>query len=149
MVISYELPLDPDLHVHRVGRTGRAGSSGLALHLVTARERPRLAEIEAKLGVEIAVERLPGTLLPDRPVHSTVTTLCVDAGRRDKLRPGDLLGALTGDVGLAKEAVGKISVFDTRTYFAVDKRVSKVALKKLQEGKIKGKKFRVRPIGWD
>lgn len=70
----------------------------------------------------------------------------MDAGRRDKLRPGDLLGALTGDVGIAKEAVGKISVFDTRSYVAVDKGVLKTVLKKLQEGKIKGRKFRVRLI---
>ncbi|MGH8462412.1 MAG: ATP-dependent RNA helicase DbpA [Stenotrophobium sp.] len=147
MVISYELPLEADLHVHRVGRTGRAGNSGLALHLITARERARLAAIEERLGTTITVERLSLPKLPaDRPVQATVSTLCVDAGRRDKLRPGDLLGALTGDVGIAKEAVGKISVFDTRTYVAVDKRAVKTVLKKLQEGKIKGKKFRVRPI---
>lgn len=146
-VISYELPQDPDMHVHRVGRTGRAGLKGIALHLVTAREFDRLDAISDRLGMSIRTEKLPAKLAPDNPVYANFTTLCVDAGRRDKLRPGDLLGALTGDVGIAKEAVGKISVFDTRTYFAVDKGVSKNVLKKLQEGKIKGRKFRVRAIG--
>ena len=62
------------------------------------------------------------------------------------MRPGDLLGALTGDAGLPKEAVGKINTYDTRTYVAIDKTVAAEALKRLREGKIKGKKFRVRPI---
>lgn len=145
-VISYELPLEADLHVHRVGRTGRAGHSGLALHLVTARERSRLAAIEQRLGMKIVSGRLPSKLLSDSPVPASVVTLCIDAGRRDKLRPGDLLGALTGDVGISKDAVGKISSFDTRTYFAIDKRLAKTVLQKLQAGKIKGRKYRVRPI---
>jgi len=147
-VISYELPLEADLHVHRVGRTGRAGRSGLALHLFSSRERSRLAAIEQRLGMKAAIGKLPmSALKPDRPVAADVVTLCVDGGRRDKLRPGDLLGALTGDAGVAKEAVGKISTFDTRTYFAIDKRQAKAVLQKLREGKIKGKSFRVRPIG--
>jgi len=146
-VISYELPLEADLHVHRVGRTGRAGRSGLALHLFSSRERSRLAAIEQRLGMKAAIGKLPmSALKPDRPVAADVVTLCVDGGRRDKLRPGDLLGALTGDAGVAKEAVGKISTFDTRTYFAIDKRQAKAVLQKLREGKIKGKNFRVRPI---
>ena len=146
-VISYELPEDADLHVHRVGRTGRAGRSGLALHLFTSRERSRLTEIEQRLGIKAQIGKIPMTaLLPDRPVQPYMVTLCVDGGRSDKLRPGDLLGALTGDVGVIKEAVGKISTFDTRTYFAIDKKLAKHVLARLRESKIKGKKFRVRPI---
>ena len=82
----------------------------------------------------------------DRPLTPTVVTLCVDGGRADKLRPGDLLGALTGDAGLSKEAIGKINTYDTRTYVAIEKDVAAEALKRLREGKIKGRKFRVRPI---
>jgi ATP-dependent RNA helicase DbpA len=148
MVISYELPLDADLHVHRVGRTGRAGRSGVAMHLYSSRERSRVAAVEQRLEMKATIGKLPmSALAPDHPVLANVVTLCVDGGRRDKLRPGDLLGALTGDAGIAKEAVGKISTFDTRTYFAIDKRQAKNVLQKLREGKIKGKNFRVRPIG--
>jgi ATP-independent RNA helicase DbpA len=145
-VISYELPGDPDLHVHRIGRTGRAGRSGLALHLFTARERERLAAIEAHTGIKVERNRLPAKLTADKPLHPNFVTLCVDGGRADKLRPGDLLGALTGDVGVIKEAVGKISTFDTRTYFAIDRKLAKNVLARLRESKIKGRKFRVRPI---
>lgn len=146
-VISYELPADADAHVHRVGRTGRAGRSGLALHLFSHRESPRFAAIEAKLGQTIPSKKmaLPAKV-NDQPVPATRVTLCIDGGRRDKLRPGDLLGALTGDAGLPAEAIGKISSFDTRTYVAIDKKVAATALKRLREGKIKGKNFRVRPI---
>lgn len=147
LVVSYELPNEPDQHVHRVGRTGRAGRSGIALHLFTSRERSRVAAIEAKLGLKAVLGKLPmSQLSPDRPVPPVFVTLCVDAGRRDKLRPGDLLGALTGDAGLAKEAVGKINTFDTRTYVAIDRRFAKSALERLKAGRIKGKNFRVRPI---
>ena len=147
-VISYELPLDPDSHVHRVGRTGRAGRSGLALHLFAHREVSRLLAVEEKLGIKATVQKLPNTLSPDRPMTATVQTVCVDGGRSDKLRPGDLLGALTGDAGLPKEAVGKINTFDTRTYVAIDRKFAKTALERLRAGKIKGKNFRVRPIAW-
>jgi ATP-independent RNA helicase DbpA len=146
-VISYELPIEADVHVHRVGRTGRAGRSGLALHLFSHREHSRFTNIEQRLGTKLTLEKLPmSALSPDRPVPATVVTLCIDGGRRDKLRAGDLLGALTGDAGLNKESVGKINSFDTRTYVAIDKKVAKDALQRLREGKIKGKKFRVRPI---
>ena len=75
-----------------------------------------------------------------------MVTLCVDAGRVDKLRPGDLLGALTAGAGLAKEVVGKINTFDTRTYVAIDKKFAKRALQGLRDGRIKNRNFRVRPI---
>jgi ATP-independent RNA helicase DbpA len=145
-VISYELPKEPDAHLHRVGRTGRAGSSGLAWHLFSPQERSRFTAIEEQAGTRLTLEKLPATFAADRPLPANLVTLCVDAGRADKLRPGDLLGALTGDAGIAKEAVGKINTYDTRTYFAIDKNQAADALQRLSAGKIKGKKFRVRMI---
>jgi ATP-independent RNA helicase DbpA len=74
-------------------------------------------------------------------------TIAVDAGRQDKLRPGDLLGALTGDAGLPATAVGKIDVFPTRTYVAIAREWHDKALRRLRAGKIKGRTFRIRGIG--
>ncbi|SEQ49012.1 ATP-independent RNA helicase DbpA [Solimonas aquatica] len=145
-VLSYELPKEPEAHLHRIGRTGRAGSAGVAWHLFTERERERVKAIETQMGTALKLERLPSALSAARPLPAEVVTLCVDGGRADKLRPGDLLGALTGAGGLAKEAIGKINTYDTRTYFAVEKKQAQQALKLLQNGKIKGRKFRVRPI---
>jgi len=146
-VISYELPNDPDVHVHRVGRTGRAGRTGLALHLCSPKERSRIAPLAARLQQPIKLQQLDLSAQPkDAPVPATKVTLCIDGGRRDKMRPGDILGALTGDAGLPAEVVGKINTYETRSYVAIDKAVAAVALKRLRESKIKGRKFRVRPI---
>jgi ATP-independent RNA helicase DbpA len=75
-----------------------------------------------------------------------MATLRIDAGRTDKLRPGDIVGALTGDAGLKVEAVGKIDVFATRSYVAIARAQAQRALERLQAGKIKGRNFRVRAI---
>ncbi len=146
MVIAYELPNDPDVHIHRIGRTGRAGGTGLALTLVAQQEMGRLVGIEAQADAAIQWSELPvwtrGTTLP----APTMQTLVIDAGRKDKLRPGDILGALTGAAGLDAKQIGKIDVFATRAYVAIDRRMLKKALQGLRGGKIKGRKFRLRTL---
>ena len=74
---------------------------------------------------------------------AAMVTLRIDAGRTDKLRPGDIVGALTGEAGLHKDAIGKIDVFPTRSYVAIARNHAKHALAQLRAGKIKGRKFRV------
>ncbi|PZQ43285.1 MAG: ATP-dependent RNA helicase DbpA, partial [Ectopseudomonas oleovorans] len=71
-------------------------------------------------------------------------TLCIGAGRKEKLRPGDILGALTGDAGIPGDQVGKIALFDYQALVAVQRDVARQALKRLSEGKIKGRTLRVR-----
>jgi ATP-dependent RNA helicase DbpA len=143
-VVNYELPTDPDVYVHRIGRTGRAGRGGLALSLLTPRERPRAAALEVHAGGPPRIEPAPlAKLRPDSAPPAATVTLRIDAGRNDKLRPGDIVGALTGDAGLPAAAVGKIDVFATRSYVAIERRVASKALSQLQSGKIKGRKFRV------
>ena len=75
-----------------------------------------------------------------------MVTLCIDGGRKDKVRPGDVLGALTADEAITKEKVGKIDIFSNVAYVAIDRSVRKKALKVLSEGKIKGRRFKVRAI---
>jgi ATP-independent RNA helicase DbpA len=150
-VINYELPTDPDVYVHRIGRTGRAGRTGLALSLVSPREMPRALQLEKML-----LDSGQGTLRWSRPTLANLksckapaapmATLRIDAGRTDKLRPGDIVGALTGDAGLRVEAVGKIDVFATRSYVAIARNQAQRALERLQAGRIKGRNFRVRPL---
>lgn len=72
-----------------------------------------------------------------------MVTLQIDAGKKQKLRPGDILGALTGDGGILGAQVGKIQMFDFRAYVAVQKNVAIEALAKLQTGKMKGRNYRV------
>ncbi|ODU48105.1 ATP-dependent RNA helicase DbpA [uncultured Aquimonas sp.] len=145
-VVNYELPHEADVYVHRSGRTARAGGSGLVLNLVTSREMPRAQAIEAGRGEPIRWNRAPLNARPTDAPKPAMRTLRIDAGRTDKLRPGDILGALTGAAGLKADAIGKIDVFPTRSYVAVRADVLKAAIAGLQAGKIKGRSFRVRAM---
>ncbi|MBP8925025.1 MAG: ATP-dependent RNA helicase DbpA [Pseudomonadales bacterium] len=146
MVIAYELSNDADVHVHRAGRTGRAGESGAVFSLVSGREMGRVAAIERVLGRPIEWTRLPQVRgLPPLPAPA-MKTLLIEAGRQDKLRPGDILGALTGEAGLQAVQAGRIDVFPTRSYVALERDCLDAVVKKLRTGKIKGRKIRVRKL---
>lgn len=148
LVVSYDIAHDPETHTHRIGRTGRAGQSGLAITLCTPRERPKAANIEELNGTPL--RWVPLKLAPPRgkTLHlAPMKTLVIDAGRQDKLRPGDVLGALTGDAGLSAGDIGKIDVFATRAYVAIRRVLANKALERLRAGRIKGRNFRVRALG--
>jgi ATP-independent RNA helicase DbpA len=146
-VVNYDVPHDADTYTHRIGRTGRAGRDGLALTLCTPRELPRLQILEAATGGSIRTQPAPlANLRPKSAPAAGMASLRIDAGRSDKLRPGDIVGALTGEAGLPVAALGKIDIFATRSYVAIQRASVKQALAKLQAGKIKGRKFRVRAL---
>lgn len=148
-VIAYELPTDPDVHTHRIGRTGRAGEKGLALALCTRRERERADAIEERRGRPVpwgSVDLSKAASVP-APALPPMVTLFIDGGKQDKLRPGDLLGALTGDIGLGGDDVGKIDVTARFTYVAIRRERAERALHGLRNSKIKGKSFKVRALG--
>ena len=143
-VVNYELPHDADTYLHRIGRTGRAGRDGLALSLCAPRERPRAEAIAERLGQPLRWDALqPLTGKPANVPAAAMATLRIDAGRGDKLRPGDIVGALTGEAGLHKDAIGKIDVFATRSYVAIARAQVGKALSRLRDGTIKARKFRV------
>jgi ATP-independent RNA helicase DbpA len=146
MVINFDIASDPDTHLHRIGRTGRAGRSGLALSLCSPREIKRVNQIEDRQGQPLRWQRLPESKVGREPLIPAYVTLAVDAGRQDKLRPGDLLGGLTGEAGIPGAAVGKIDVFPTRTYVAIAREWHDKAVQRLRAGKIKGRTFRIRRI---
>ncbi len=144
-VVNYELTRDPEIHIHRIGRTGRAGEQGLALSLVTAAENRRAAAIEDYLGETVPRAELETLAMPSSTdLEAPMVTLCIDGGRKNKLRPGDILGALTGDAGIPADEVGKINVFDFHTYVAVRRASAKLALSRLTAHKIKGRFFKIR-----
>ena len=140
LVINYELSFDPEVHVHRVGRTGRAGTSGLAVSLVTPQEMVRVHALEDYTHQK-AVWQPAAQVLSAKAValDPEMATLCIDGGRKAKIRPGDILGALTGEAGLTAAEVGKIDMFPIHAYVAIRQKSAKKALSRIQEGKIKGK----------
>ncbi|WP_297795150.1 ATP-dependent RNA helicase DbpA [uncultured Marinobacter sp.] len=145
LVVNVEPARDPEVHTHRVGRTGRAGEAGLAVTLCTPSQGHKISRLESQRDEEVRwgdTEKLLAN--PDRPVVPTMRTLCISGGRKDKVRPGDVLGALTGEAGIPGKAVGKIDLFDFQCFVAVDRSVAGEALNRLENGRIKGRKMRVR-----
>ncbi|HBP5398342.1 ATP-dependent RNA helicase DbpA [Pseudomonas aeruginosa] len=143
-VINVELARDPEVHIHRIGRSGRAGEKGLALSLVAPAEASRAQAIEDLQKQPLAWYALGQLKASPEPLLPPMSTLCIAGGRKDKVRPGDLLGALTGDAGLPGSAVGKIAIFDFQAFVAIKRGLAHQALKRLSEGKIKGRSFKVR-----
>jgi ATP-independent RNA helicase DbpA len=146
-VVNFEMPRDPDTYTHRIGRTGRAGKSGLAINLFTDSERYKIEAITAFQDRKIdytTVNELPDNNKYMQP--PAYATLCISAGRKQKVRPGDILGAITKDAGIDGSAVGKIEVLENSAYVAIEQHIADKALGRLINGKIKGRKFKVRKL---
>ncbi|TFZ04437.1 ATP-dependent RNA helicase DbpA [Ramlibacter rhizophilus] len=144
-VINVDVPVDPEVHVHRIGRTGRAGQTGLALSLASLDEMGAVGRIEQLQGRESVWHPLAelspaasGRLLP------AMATIHLQAGRKEKIRPGDVLGALTADLGYAREQVGKIDINEFATYVAVERGIAPEVVARLNEGRIKGRSIKAR-----
>ena len=144
-IINFDLAHSPEIHMHRIGRTGRAGNPGLALSMFVACENYKLNAIEDYQ--EQAIERDTPASLNIDPTYTQkpkMYTLCISGGKKQKLRPGDILGALTGEAGLEGKEVGKIHIQDYYSYVAVAFGSVQKAYRKLEQGQIKGRNFRVR-----
>ena len=146
-VINVDVTPDPEVHVHRIGRTGRAGETGLALSLASLPEMGYVGRIEQLQGRESEWHKLD-ELVPtgDGPLVPPMLTLHIQGGRKEKIRPGDVLGALTADLGYTREQVGKINVNEWSTYVAVDRSIARQAASRLNAGRIKGKGVKVRVL---
>jgi ATP-independent RNA helicase DbpA len=146
-VINVDTTPDPQLHVHRIGRTGRADAKGLALSLASLDEMGSVGRIEQVQGSEVRWYPLAElTPAPGGPLRPPMVTLQIVGGRKEKIRAGDVLGALTGEAGLQASQVGKINVNEFSTYVAVDRQIAGKALKALTDGKVKGKRVKVRLV---
>ncbi|MDG2364233.1 MAG: ATP-dependent RNA helicase DbpA [Methylococcaceae bacterium] len=144
-VINYHIARDPEIHIHRIGRTGRAGSKGIACSLFAEKEHYKVSQLEKYINLTIEPDPLPSTtLLGQYTYKPPMETLQIDGGKKQKLRAGDILGALTGHKGIAGAQVGKIDLFENRAYVAVNRGVVDSALAKLTEGRLKGRSFKVR-----
>lgn len=144
-VINVDVTKDTEVHVHRIGRSGRGDQKGLALSLCSPEEMRWATLIEQYQGSPLKWGDLK-SLRPkaDRPLRAPMITLSIQGGKKDKLRPGDLLGALTGDGGLTFEQVGKINITEFTSYVALDRQIAKQAFARISNSNIKGRRFRMR-----
>lgn len=146
-VINYELAFEHDVHIHRIGRTGRAGSKGLALTLTIPADAERLCLIEENLKYPVTWGNASELNTKGSKIPSPdMITLMLNVGRKDKIRPGDILGALTKDAGLASDKIGKIDITPLYSYVAVHRSQAEEAYNYLQTGKLKGRKVNVRRL---
>lgn len=146
-VFNYQLSRETDVHIHRIGRTGRAGRQGIAFTLYSPKETYKINALAEHLEMTISASRLPEMSLLNEPTYKPpMATLQIDGGKKQKVRAGDILGALTGEGGIEGKQVGKIQIFDNSAYVAVSRSEVKIALHKIEQGKLKGRSFRVRHI---
>jgi ATP-independent RNA helicase DbpA len=157
-VINVDVSKDPEVHVHRVGRTGRAGETGLALTLSAPNEKRWVRLIEDLQGIAADWHPLAELDADDAPAEpAPMVTLCFAGGKKDKLRPGDLMGALAKDAGLTKEQVGKIHILEFTSYVALERGIARTAFERLSAGNplgpdygsVKGRSFKMRFVGLD
>jgi len=143
-VVNFDLPSDPEIYVHRIGRTGRAGKSGLAFSFFIEKNKFRLENVEdftdqkcEVVLIDDVAESKPYDLIPP------MGTIYIGGGKKNKLRPGDILGALVGEAKLDPSDVGDISIYNILSYVAIKKEKVGQAVDKLSAGKIKNRKFKV------
>jgi ATP-independent RNA helicase DbpA len=145
VVINYDLAFEKEIHVHRIGRTGRAGNKGLALSLTTPADAERLIAIEKSMAQPIVwANQNKLTRSEVKISQPDMVTLCLSAGKKDKIRAGDILGALTKDAGLPGDSIGKIDIGSIYAYVAIHRSQVNRAYQYLQNGKLKGRKLNVK-----
>ena len=146
-VINVDVTPDPEVHIHRIGRTGRGDAEGLALNLASLDEMGSVGKIEQLQGRESRWHPL-ADLVPtgSGPLVPPMATIQIIGGRKEKIRAGDVLGALTGDMGYTREQVGKINVNDFSTYVAVDRAIGEQAVQRLNSGRVKGRAVKARLV---
>lgn len=139
LVINYDVPHKPDIYTHRIGRTARAGSDGIAITLLTHRDKEKIQEFSTD------IKYLPlSKLKVDKryKMEASFTTISIDGGKKSKLRPGDILGTLIKEIGIPVEHIGKIDIFEFYAYVAIDNKSASKAIEGLKRSKIKKRKFR-------
>ena len=138
LVINYDLPFDAEVYTHRIGRTGRADATGTAISLFTPKDREKCAYV---------LDKAKKATLKDLRVDakfkmvSEYDTLCLNGGKKTKLRAGDIIGTFCKEIGIENSMIGKINITDTKSYIALHHTVADKVFKALKKVKIKKKKY--------
>jgi ATP-independent RNA helicase DbpA len=141
LVINYDLPFDPEVYTHRIGRTGRADASGTAISLFTPKDSEKCAYVLQKAKKDQMKELRVDAKFK---MVSEYDTLCLNGGKKTKLRAGDIIGTFCKEIGIENSMIGKINITDTKSYIALHHTVVDKVFKALKKVKIKKKKY----IAW-
>ena len=138
MVINYDLPYDEQVYTHRIGRTGRADATGIAISLLESKDSHKCAYIKEKADkLELKDLRVDSKF----KMISDYDTLCLNGGKKTKLRAGDILGTLCKEINIDPKMIGKINITDTKSYIALHHTVIESVFKALKKVRIKKKKY--------
>jgi len=141
LVINYDIPFDQEVYTHRIGRTGRADATGRAITLLSGKDGEKCHYVRQKAKrAELKDLRVDATFR----MQSDYDTLCLNGGKKTKLRKGDILGTLCKEIGIENTLIGKIDITDTKSYIALHHTVLEKVLQALKKVKIKKKKY----IAW-
>lgn len=142
-VINVEVSPNVSTHVHRIGRTGRKEEKGLALSLITEKEQYRAERIAKAIDLHLELLDVPDSK-KHKPLTPPMRTICIRSGKKEKMRPGDILGVLTKDLGLPGESVGKINIYDFVSFVAIPRELAEDTINRLRQTHIKGKQILMR-----
>jgi ATP-independent RNA helicase DbpA len=116
-VINFDLAFELDVHIHRIGRTGRAGNKGIALNITVPNDAPRLCVIEDHVNHPLMWGKTDQFDTSNTAIFlPEMVTICLNVGRKDKIRPGDILGSLTKEAGLSGTDIEKINITTLHSY---------------------------------
>jgi len=141
LVINYDIPFDTEVYTHRIGRTGRADATGRAISMYGSKESEKCAYILTK-GQQMKVKdlRVDAKFI----MQSKFDTLCLNGGKKTKLRAGDIMGTFCKDIGIDAKDIGIINITDTKSYVALHHSIVDKVFQALKKVKIKKKKY----IAW-
>lgn len=164
-VINFDIPLDAESYIHRIGRTGRAGNEGIAITFVTEPELGFLRKIEEFAGYPIPKKEIPPLVdvsafqkSAKKQVEASqmvkpaeekgrldgeITRLYISSGRKNKVRPTDIVGAITGATGLSGEVIGVIEIYDNYSFVDIMQGYGEFVLEAMGNSTMKGKPIRV------
>ncbi|MDD3224870.1 MAG: DEAD/DEAH box helicase [Clostridium sp.] len=163
-VINYDIPVETENYIHRIGRTGRFGKTGTAVSFITEYQHSFLQSIEDKFnfnikkgeiidkeeaqkGRKILAEKLKVSPklkeLSSSKLNSDITKLYINAGKKKKIRPGDIAGAISSIEGVNGEDVGIIDIQDSFSYVEILSGKGDMVLRGLKDKTIKGKNVRI------
>ncbi|MGN0144198.1 MAG: DEAD/DEAH box helicase [Clostridium sp.] len=162
-VINFELPVEKEAYVHRIGRSGRAGAKGKAVSICSRKGDRYLAAIQEYIGFEIPVkdrfsqefinENLEEGILnlksrpkkkkvKDKAISSDITKLYLNGGKKKKIRAGDIVGAISRIDGVSGDDIGIIDVQDNVSYVDILNGKGRKVIEGLKNSTIKGKKLK-------
>ncbi|MGL4914498.1 MAG: DEAD/DEAH box helicase, partial [Romboutsia sp.] len=163
-VINYDVPVLKENYVHRIGRTGRAGKEGRAITFVMRSDERRIFEIHSYTGKEMTLKKNPSKRLvlelkdafekklAQKPqvkedkgasLSQEIMKLHINAGKKTKMRPVDIVGTLCSIDGMSASDIGVISVLDVSTFVEILNNKGELVLKELQTKNIKGRPRKV------